>query len=67
QVPMLLWLSEDYQKRYGVDQSCLQKQAATQHYSQDNLFSTMLGLTGVQTSYYQATDDILQQCRRNAR
>lgn len=66
-VPMLLWLSEDYQKRYGVDQSCLQKQAATQHYSQDNLFSTMLGLTGVQTSYYQATDDILQQCRRNAR
>lgn len=67
QVPMLLWLSEDYQKRYGVDQSCLQKQAATKHYSQDNLFSTMLGLTGVQTSYYQATDDILQQCRRNAR
>ena len=67
QVPMLLWLSEDYQKRYGVDQSCLQKQAAIQHYSQDNLFSTMLGLTGVQTSYYQATDDILQQCRRNAR
>ncbi|MGU0043597.1 sulfatase-like hydrolase/transferase [Escherichia coli] len=26
QVPMLLWLSEDYQKRYQVDQNCLQKQ-----------------------------------------
>lgn len=24
QVPMLLWLSEDYQKRYQVDQNCLQ-------------------------------------------
>ncbi len=45
---MLLWLSEDYQKRYQVDQ-LLQKQAQTQHYSQDNLFSTLLGLTGVET------------------
>lgn len=64
QVPMLLWLSEDYQKRYQVDQNCLQKQAQTQHYSQDNLFSTLLGLTGVETKYYRAADDILQTCRR---
>ncbi|MGX8028855.1 sulfatase-like hydrolase/transferase, partial [Klebsiella pneumoniae] len=63
-VPMLLWLSEDYQQRYQVDASCLQKQARTQDYSQDNLFSTMLGLTGVQTTQYQAADDILQPCRR---
>ncbi|MGT9392856.1 hypothetical protein ACVWCN_26130, partial [Escherichia coli] len=47
-----------------VDQNCLQKQAQTQHYSQDNLFSTLLGLTGVETKYYQAADDILQTCRR---
>ncbi|MDN8601640.1 phosphoethanolamine transferase EptA [Citrobacter sp. S2-9] len=63
-VPMLLWLSDDYQKRYQVDQACLQKQASSQDFSQDNLFSTMLGLTGVQTKYYQAADDILQPCRR---
>ncbi|EMM5418002.1 phosphoethanolamine transferase EptA [Citrobacter amalonaticus] len=63
-VPMLLWLSEDYQQRYQVDASCLQKQARTQDQSQDNLFSTMLGLTGVQTTQYQAADDILQPCRR---
>ena len=47
-----------------VDQNCLQKQAQTQHYSTDNLFSTLLGLTGVETKYYQAADDILQTCRR---
>ncbi|WP_235380111.1 hypothetical protein, partial [Escherichia coli] len=29
----------------------------------DNLFSTLLGLTGVQTQKYQAADDILQPCR----
>lgn len=63
-VPMLFWLSDDYQKRYQVDQTCLQKQASSQDFSQDNLFSTMLGLTGVQTKYYQAADDILHPCRR---
>ncbi|EEI9844660.1 phosphoethanolamine transferase EptA, partial [Salmonella enterica subsp. enterica serovar Cerro] len=57
-------LSKDYQQRYQVDQACLQKRASTLDYSQDNLFSTMLGLTGVQTTYYQAADDILQPCRR---
>ncbi|WP_252713658.1 hypothetical protein, partial [Shigella flexneri] len=30
----------------------------------DNLFSTLLGLTGVETKYYQAADDVLQTCRR---
>ncbi|WP_448886105.1 phosphoethanolamine transferase EptA [Citrobacter telavivensis] len=63
-VPMLLWLSEDYQQRYQVDANCLQKQAHDRDYSQDNLFSTLLGLTGVQTTQYQAADDILQPCRR---
>lgn len=47
-IPMLLWLSEDYQKRYRTDLTCLQKRAAQEDFSQDNLFSTMLGLTGVQ-------------------
>lgn len=27
-VPMLFWLSEDYQKRYQVDQTCLQNRQA---------------------------------------
>lgn len=62
-VPMLVWLSDDYQKRYGVNYSCLQKQAKENNYSQDNLFSTMLGLTGVETQEYRAADDILATCK----
>ena len=62
-VPMLLWLSDDYQKRYGVNYDCLQKQAKENNYSQDNLFSTMLGLTGVETQEYRAADDILATCK----
>ena len=62
-VPMLLWLSDDYQKRYGVNYDCLQKQAQKNDYSQDNLFSTMLRLTGVQTQEYHAADDIVATCK----
>ena len=62
-VPMLLWLSEDYQQRYGVSSQCLQQRAKTDPYSQDNLFSTLLGLLGVDTHEYQATDDTLTPCR----
>lgn len=61
-VPMLVWLSDDYQQRYGVNNNCLQKLAQTHHYSQDNLFSTVLGLTGVETEEYHAADDILATC-----
>ncbi|VEC76227.1 Phosphoethanolamine transferase EptA specific for the 1 phosphate group of core-lipid A [Raoultella ornithinolytica] len=45
-VPMLLWLSEDYQQRYGVSSQCLQQRAKTDPYSQDNLFSTLLDSLG---------------------
>ncbi|MGY6030334.1 phosphoethanolamine transferase EptA [Phytobacter sp. AG2a] len=62
-VPFLIWLSDDYQKRYGVSSQCLQKEAQQKNVSQDNLFSTMLGLTGVETKEYRAQDDILTACR----
>ncbi len=62
-VPLLIWLSDDYQKRYAVNRSCLNKLAATDEFSQDNLFSTMLGLTGTATHEYVPADDILTSCR----
>ncbi len=65
-VPMVIWLSPDYQKRYAVDTRCLHKAAATQHFSQDNLFSTVLGLTGTMTREYMTSDDILTACRSKA-
>ncbi|WP_313068876.1 phosphoethanolamine transferase EptA [Atlantibacter hermannii] len=61
-VPMLLWLSDDYQKRYSVDRACLNKRAALDA-SQDNLFSTLLGLTGTQTREYISSDDLIAACR----
>lgn len=62
-VPMLIWLSDDYQQRYGINYQCLKQRAAQNAYSQDNLFSTMLGILGVSTREYQAHDDIIAPCR----
>lgn len=66
-VPMLIWLSPDFQQRYAVDRNCLSQRAATNEYSQDNLFSTMLGITGVKTREYVPSDDILSVCRNIAK
>lgn len=66
-VPMLLWLSDDYQQRYGVDSQCLQKNAQERSTSQDNLFPTMLGILGVSTKEYRAEDDLLTACREQAK
>ncbi|WP_312239762.1 phosphoethanolamine transferase EptA [Pantoea sp.] len=62
-VPMLIWLSPDYQQRYAVNMHCLNGLASSEHYSQDNLFSTLLGITGVMTHEYKPGDDILTPCR----
>lgn len=62
-VPLLIWLSPDYQQRYAVDYTCHNRLATSQKYSQDNLFSTLLGMTGVQTREYVAADDIMATCR----
>ncbi|SKC22994.1 lipid A ethanolaminephosphotransferase [Kosakonia radicincitans] len=66
-IPMLIWLSDDYQKRYSVNNQCLQKNAREKAVSQDNLFPTMLGILGVSTKEYRAEDDILTSCREQAK
>lgn len=66
-IPMLIWLSDDYQKRYGVNNQCLQKNAREKAVSQDNLFPTILGILGVSTKEYRAEDDILTSCREQAK
>lgn len=66
-VPMLIWLSDDYQQRYGINSQCLQKNAREREVSQDNLFPTLLGILGVSTKEYHAQDDLLTSCREQAK
>lgn len=63
-IPFLFWLSKDYQQNFAVNADCLSKKAATENVSQDNIFSTLLGMMNIQTSEYQKDMDILATCRK---
>ncbi|CAN5310617.1 phosphoethanolamine--lipid A transferase [soil metagenome] len=57
-VPMLLWLGD----APALEQQCL-KGKRDQPLSHDNLFHTVLGLMGVQTTLYRAEWDFIASCR----
>ncbi len=63
-IPFIFWLSKDYQQNFGVDAQCLRDQAAKETVSQDNLFSTVLGMMNIRTAVYQPQMDLLTHCRR---
>lgn len=63
-IPFLFWLSNDYQQNYAVNTDCLEKKARSEQISQDNVFSTLLGMMDIQTSEYQKDRDILATCRQ---
>jgi lipid A ethanolaminephosphotransferase len=63
-IPFLFWLSKDYQQNFAVSPDCLAKKAAGSEVSQDNLFSTMLGMMDIKSSVYQQNMDILASCRK---
>jgi len=66
-IPFMVWLSQDYAKNYGVNAQCLRDRAAKNAVSQDNLFSTVLGMMDVKAGVYQQQMDILSACRQETR
>lgn len=61
-VPLLVWMSDAYEKRVGVENHCV-RAGARQPVSHDNLYHTVLGATGVSNGAYRAQLDILAPCR----
>ncbi|WMC11582.1 phosphoethanolamine--lipid A transferase [Oceanimonas pelagia] len=62
-VPLLLWLSGEFEREIGLNRRCLQQQAREGRFSHDNLFDSVLGLMGVSTRVYRAELDMLAPCR----
>ncbi len=60
-VPMVAWLSDAWSRRTGVSASCLREQQDTP-LSHDNLFHSVLGMMGVQTSVYRPELDLFRPC-----
>jgi lipid A ethanolaminephosphotransferase len=64
-VPMLIWLSDQYQRDTGATLECLTAKPAPD-YSHANLFHTLLGMTGVETSLRDPELDIFDTCRKTS-
>ena len=60
-VPMLLWLSDGFRSRFGIDQTCL-AQKRTAALSHDNLFHSVLGMLDVTTEVHDSALDIFTGC-----
>lgn len=61
-VPMIVWMSPEYQKQFGIDQSCIAKQG-DQTISHANLFHSMLGMLDIQTDVRKEKLDIFSKCK----
>lgn len=64
-IPMVLWLSDGFRARRGLDAACVSGQRYTE-LSQDNLFDTLLGLLGVRTTAYRSALDAFGTCATGA-
>jgi lipid A ethanolaminephosphotransferase len=64
QVPMMMWLSDSFRERFKIDNSCLAARA-TQQFSHDNVFHTVLGMLNVSTAVYNPKLDVTHPCARD--
>jgi lipid A ethanolaminephosphotransferase len=62
-VPMVWWLSPGFTSSFGINRTCLSKQAS-KSWGHDHLFHTVLGLLHVETSVYESPLDLAAACRR---
>jgi len=60
-IPMIAWVSDSYSANHGLSNACLEKQQ-DMPYSHDNIFHSLIGLFGVQTSLYRQDHDIFKTC-----
>ena len=60
-IPMVLWLSDGFRARRGLDAACIAARRGTE-LSQDNLFDTLLGMLGVRTTAYRPALDAFAGC-----
>lgn len=61
-IPFLVWISDSFAKDFKIDKNCLQQQVKNPR-SQDNIFHSVLGLSGIKTSLYIPDLDIFANCR----
>lgn len=64
-VPMLVWLSNGFSTRFGLDTRCLAARH-DQEFSHDNIFHSTLGMLGIGTAVYNPKLDLFHACRHGS-
>jgi lipid A ethanolaminephosphotransferase len=64
QVPWFMWFGNDYAAAKGINKQCLLDKANNDTFSHDNLFHTLLGLYGVDTTAKDNQLDIIASCKQ---
>ena len=64
QVPMMLWMSESFSRRFRIDRACLQARR-DQPLSHDNVFHSVLGMLNVETAVLNPKLDLFHARVRN--
>ncbi|CAN7484181.1 phosphoethanolamine--lipid A transferase [Pseudoduganella sp. LjRoot289] len=60
-VPFMLWFSDRYAERFKIDRRCVAA-SASQPFSHDNVFHSVLGMLDVSTAVYNPKLDIFNAC-----
>ncbi|SHG76148.1 phosphoethanolamine transferase [Massilia sp. CF038] len=60
-VPLMVWMSDGFQKRINLDAACLTARRDTA-LSHDNIFHSILGMLQIQTKVYNPTLDLFAGC-----
>ncbi|QOY96736.1 phosphoethanolamine--lipid A transferase [Massilia sp. UMI-21] len=63
-VPMMLWMSDGFSRRFRIDRACLQARR-DQPLSHDNVFHSVLGMLNVETAVLNPKLDLFHACVRN--
>ncbi|MEC4721626.1 phosphoethanolamine--lipid A transferase [Noviherbaspirillum sp. CPCC 100848] len=64
-IPFIIWLSDGYRDRFGMDTSCMRRQSS-KSYSHDNLYHTLQGAMATRNALYRSELDMLAACRGKA-
>lgn len=63
QVPLMVWMSDGYRQRAGVNAACLRAHTG-EALTHDNIFHSVMGAVGVRNAAYQPALDIFSACMK---
>ncbi len=65
-IPFLVWMQEETAQALNIDTDCLRNKIRNA-YSHDNIYHSVLGISGVRSSSYNMEEDIFSSCKKSGK